>query len=349
MKRFTYILIIVLLVLGVESLPVSAEAAIPFTVSAVIPENQIDNNLSYFDLKVNSGHMQDISIAVRNQSDKTIRVHVIPKNGTTSSTGVIDYSGSGLLLDGPALFRFTEICAPAQLVELLPHESKLVHFTMTIPDGSLDGTVLGGFLISEEEDETVLPEESKENGIQIRNRFSYVLGVKLRENLIDPVPDFRLGKIEPSKWNARFALAVDLEMPVSTIVSGYSLSGQLLCAKTGEVIHSFKRESFSMAPISIYRIHENLSSDSLPGGDYLMRLQILNGEERWELEKEFSVSEIQKQLTIAGTIEGRNARLILVLGVIVVLLITLIAIYVVFRICKMKKAAHDARRKSTKG
>ena len=71
----------------------SANAAeMKFAVTAVIPENQIDKNQTYFDLKMQPGQKQTIQVQMKNDTNKEVVVESFANTAITNSNGITDYS-----------------------------------------------------------------------------------------------------------------------------------------------------------------------------------------------------------------------------------------------------------------
>lgn len=63
-----------------------------FAVTAVIPENQIDKNQTYFDLKMQPGQKQTIQVQMKNDTNKEVVVESFANTAITNSNGITDYS-----------------------------------------------------------------------------------------------------------------------------------------------------------------------------------------------------------------------------------------------------------------
>lgn len=74
-KRLSILLIVLSIGLGIGLKNETAFAAtINYSVKANIPENQINKNLTYFDLRINPGSQQTISLTVQNTSTEEIEL-----------------------------------------------------------------------------------------------------------------------------------------------------------------------------------------------------------------------------------------------------------------------------------
>lgn len=73
-KKFIVFTVLSSMVFGiaVSSAYAQEDAAVSFSISAIIPDNQIDKDLSYFDLLMEPEKEQTIQVVISNSSDETI-------------------------------------------------------------------------------------------------------------------------------------------------------------------------------------------------------------------------------------------------------------------------------------
>ena len=292
---------------------------IPFEVSAVMPESQLDPESGYFDLLVEPNSTHDLTLKVENRSDHYLTLAIVPQNGTTSNTGYLDYTGAGELLEEGMFFCFTDVCSPKQVLDLAPGEESLVQFLVAIPSVSFEGTVLGALQVFEITDRSLEKDEalegfantgdmsSKDESVPIENRYSYIAGVVLQANLEKVEPRFYFGKVAPATWNARFAIQGELKLPVPTIVKNYMLEGRIISRESFELVEQFEPQMFSMAPNSIYAFHSNVRPEAFPPGSYTLQMSIWGEGQEWELDAHFVVSPQQRNMVLAQTIESDEA------------------------------------------
>ncbi|BFH43359.1 DUF916 domain-containing protein [Paenibacillus melissococcoides] len=115
-----------------------------YSVKANIPENQINKNLTYFDLKMEPGSKQTISLTVKNGSAERIELMIEPNTAITNQNGVIDYSKHEHEKDSSLKYAFSELISPKQTVSVKGKETKEVPFTIQMPEEPFDGVILGG-------------------------------------------------------------------------------------------------------------------------------------------------------------------------------------------------------------
>jgi hypothetical protein len=100
------------------SLPTQTQAEankVSFDAQAVLPENQ-RSNASYYDLNVKPGSTQDLTIKLKNNSSRQVKVKVSGNNARTNQNGALDYSKHDQkLLGGPT---FEELISLPQTVTL---------------------------------------------------------------------------------------------------------------------------------------------------------------------------------------------------------------------------------------
>ena len=343
MKKVIVVFLSVLLLIGARFHNLTAEKKIPYTVSAVLPENQIDEKKNYFDLLVETGKEQELVLVFQNHADREIEVSIVPQNATTSSTGNINYTGVGCILENSVAYTFTDVCSPKQIIQIGANEKRDIRFLLTVPEEKFIGTLLGGFQIYEtfSDDLGNNEAEKKSGAIEIQNRFEFVIGVMLRETTDEVAPDFKLGKIEPSVWNARFAIAAEIELPAATIVKDFTFSGKIVSKKSEDVIFYIEQNCFSMAPNSIYRFLENIHPDDLPVGAYTMHLDIEGNGQKWILEKDFAISSEQKKHAIEKTLDGNSKKQVDVLRKVNGFLLVFLIAYSANRIAKKRRKKNE--------
>nr|WP_242542160.1 DUF916 domain-containing protein [Vagococcus sp. DIV0080] len=298
---------------------------LPITVTAEIPENQFNKNVSYFDVLVKPGDMQIFNLIITNSGKEPVDILVAPHTAKTSKNGGIDYSGVDTPLDDSLAISFEDITTEKQRLTLAGEQSQTVTFTTNIPEKDFTGVLLGGFYITqiEEEEKT----EEVQEGIQIKNKFSQVLGVVIQEEDKAVEESFSLIDVKADVWNNKFGVQTTLANQSPMILSGYSLEFTIY-DKDQKKIMKLDKPMFSMAPNSHYVISENISEEALPIGDYLLKMTIHNkeGNQKWELEKKFSLGKKEKSEIMKQTLISQHPFTLILIGIIVVLVILLIVL-----------------------
>lgn len=115
-------LIVLVLGLWVTMLPMSVYAdsnESAYSVSADIPDFQVDKNLSYFDLHLQPNQQKTIKIHLANTGKEKAAFLVNVNNAATNSNGVIDYGKNEFKKDPSAKYELNQLVKPkTQEVEL---------------------------------------------------------------------------------------------------------------------------------------------------------------------------------------------------------------------------------------
>ncbi|CAD5897454.1 conserved exported hypothetical protein [Carnobacterium maltaromaticum] len=345
MKKIISILVVCLIWL--QHMPMIGEAAetMAYSVKANIPENQINKTLTYFDLKMEPNQRQDITLTVSNSSDEKATILISPNVAMTNQNGVIDYSKADETVDKTLKNPVTSIISKAQEVTLEPKERKEVSFTVQMPEKEFDGLILGGFYISKKEDNSNT--KDKEKDVQIKNKYSYVIGLQMRENTNEVKPVMELNDIKPALLNYRTAVTANLQNTEATIMKELTVDAKVMKKGSTNVLHETKKEGLSMAPNSNFDFPINWDNQSLEAGTYILQLDAQSGEEKWKFEKEFKISakdsvNLNKE---AVELEKAEPNWIMLISVVVggALLLIIVIIFFISHHKKKKAAEKRAR------
>nr|WP_149023633.1 DUF916 domain-containing protein [Listeria rocourtiae] len=152
MKKVMLLLALPTMLIGVLFHPLSPEAAANFSVTTVIPDNQIDKSKTYFDLRMKPGQKQDLEVVLKNDTDKEITVETNANTAVTNDNGIVDYSQTNPKLDKSLKIPFSSIATMEDEVVLPANSSKTIKVAVTMPDTAFDGIILGGLQFIEKED-----------------------------------------------------------------------------------------------------------------------------------------------------------------------------------------------------
>lgn len=292
--RNTFAALLALLVLAVAALPLPALAAasntaadIGFYVRAIIPENQIDTTLSYFDLHMQPGDTQRLEVEVVNESAEAITVGLDAVSASTNRNGVIDYKTPDIR-DETLKIPFSSIAAldePA--ITLAPGETKTVGVTLRMPETLFDGVVLGGLVL------TKAPKAAAEGSgdtIAIQNVYSYVIGVKLSETEAAVTPSFQLLSVEAELMNNQAVYMHYIRNSEAAIVKNMALNVDIYRDGESEPVLTVSKTGVDMAPNSVMPLAATLGEgQALEAGDYTSVVNVTHGGEHWSFENKFTV------------------------------------------------------------
>ncbi|MEG0544191.1 MAG: DUF916 and DUF3324 domain-containing protein [Carnobacterium sp.] len=315
---------------------------INYSVKANIPENQIDKSKSYFDLSIVPGQKQTLSLTVKNTSKIPITVNIIPTNATTNQNGVIDYSIIKKKEDSSLLHPFTTLIDEGKQVKLEAEESKEIIFNITMPEETFDGIILGGFSITE--DTSTKKDGESNEGVQIKNEYSFVIGVSLKETEQKVIPELKLNEVRPTLINYRTAVILNLQNVMPVITNGLKVEAEISKKGSSEILYKETKEDLSMAPNSNFDFPISLSNEALKAGEYEASVKASAGEENWTFKKTFRISADESKKLNDEAVEikkGKNNHLIMILvGFSLIVLFLFLVIIILYKKERKRKEEH---------
>lgn len=327
-KQLSLMLVAIPLFLGLSFITADA-ADMNYSVTAKIPENQIDKKLTYFDLKMTPGQQQTISLVATNSSDEPIMLTITPHTATTNKNGVIDYSQQLEKKDSSLIYDFSEYISGETKIALQPKEIKEVNYQITMPNESFNGILLGGFYIKKE---MTTKDEEQEKAVQIRNEYSYVIGVKLSESEGIVTPKLKLNQVKPALQNYRTAISANIQNTEPTIISGLEVDAKVYQKNSKKVLHHTEKSQMAMAPNSNFDFNISWDNQELKPGKYYLTLEAKDKTAKhWKFEKEFEIKkeESNHMNQKAVEIESNNTiwySMMLAIAIVVIVILVLLLV-----------------------
>lgn len=276
--------IMVLTVMG--SLDASAEE-MSFSVEAQLPDNQLDKSKTYFDLRVTPGAKEELKVAIQNNKAEEVTVKIQANTAVTNDNGVIDYAVVKPTLDKTLEVPFASIAKVEPEVVLAPNEKKVISIPVAIPSNSFNGIILGGLHFSQKEG---TGETKTETGMQIENKFAYVIGVRLSENDDAVESDLKLLNVGAAQRNYRNVIEARLQNPMPRILGSMVVTADVYGANNLEtpIFHS-NQTNLNMAPNSNFGYGIPMDNKAFKPGKYLLKMTVEADGKTWPFEKEFEI------------------------------------------------------------
>ncbi|EUJ27205.1 hypothetical protein MFLO_13615 [Listeria floridensis FSL S10-1187] len=217
-KRWLILPFFLMSMLIILLVPTTAKAgtSMGFSVISNIPENQIDKTKTYFDLQMEPGQVQELEVVVTNSQNQDIIIENNANTAITNDNGIVDYSRTNPKFDKTLKYPFSKIAEVEETTTIPAKSQKSIKIKVTMPKEFFDGIILGGLHFKEKEDDKKADEANK--GVQIENRYAYVIGVMLRETDKEVAPDMKLNAITPSQVNYRNVLKANLQNTEQTMI-----------------------------------------------------------------------------------------------------------------------------------
>lgn len=329
-----------------------------FSYQAILPENQINKNLTYFDLRVSPGMEQTIQVEVMNNEDKPILAQVEVNTAATAQNGVLLYTAP-VEPDESMQIAVADIATVREAEKRIePNETVLFDIDIKMPDQEVDGILLGGVVLTAVYAEEVQPDSSAtESPMAIENRVRYVSGLKITMNDNPVEPDFKFVKAEAGLTNYRPSVQVAIQNPVPMVAKGINMNIDIAKKGSAEVLYNTNYPDVDMAPQSSGIFDVFLGDDKVEPGTYTAHVTMDWEGKNWTWDEEFviegeSAQQINQESLVdpkQETAQGLPIWVYIIVGVAAVLVIVLIVVLIVVISNKKKeqrRLAREAHRKS---
>lgn len=258
-----------------------------FSYEVILPENQHNKEVGYYDLRMAPGQQQIVQMKLTNTSDREIVVDVRLNGAKTNGNGVIEYGPNELENDASLKYDFVDVVTAPERVTLAPKSEQLLDIQIQMPEVFFEGYISGGIELQEVINQA---EQKKESGMII-NEFAYLTGMLLSEDDVDGIkPEMQLNKIYPELKNFQTAIFVNFSNVQPVYAEGMTVDVQIMKKDSEQVLYDSKKSKMRMAPNTMIDFPVTLG-ERMVAGDYRAKIIVTtvdNG--RWEWEQEFTIT-----------------------------------------------------------
>lgn len=257
-----------------------------YAIQAILPNNQINKDESYFDLKVEPNKEQTLKVLIANTGSKPITVTAEVNNAYTADSGVIGYDKYNTKLYKSKLPSLTSLVEGKRkkVVKLDNGENKTVEFKVKSPSSEYAGIILGGVTTTA----SVSPTKSK--NINIKNQVRYVKGVVLRSKDDGVMPDMHLTSAAPKAVAGSTGIAYKLDNTAPVNVNKVALKAEIT---NGSKTTNYSAENLQFAPNSQFDYF--IPIKKLDAGTYKAHISLKN-ENGFTKEFNYTITVKQRQV-----------------------------------------------------
>lgn len=249
---------------------------------AVIPENQVDRSLTYFDLRLSPGEAQTIQVLLRNGGDEAINAYLEVNQSTTGRNGIILYDRTDSL-DSSLSLPIGDVAVPVDTQVVVPPKGEAyADIRLEMPEADFDGCILGGIQVKAEPLTDTPAELVKDSNLQLTNEYVYTIGLKITQNDAAIKPDMHLKSVEPELINYRPGIAVNLQNSEAAIIKGMHITGHLSHEENADTVKSIDLTNVDVAPQSNFDTVFDWSNQPLQPGNYRLRMKAVYQDQVWE-------------------------------------------------------------------
>lgn len=333
-KRLLYFCVFIFLGI-LSTISVFANEEIYFSVSSVIPENQINKNLSYFDLKVAPSVSQELKVKISNNKDHEIKVKAMVTPATTCRNGFISYTNL-TNYDESLKYPLSDILKLDKSEYTVPAGSFVTATALlNMPAESYNGIILGGLVFTKSNDSSEYANEDQMSA-QIENEYQYVVGVMLSENDNKVKANMNLKYIKPTLTNYHTNLAVNLQNDTPVIIPDLKISGTVYKKGSSEIYKFTEKENIKMAPNSNFDFMIDWQNHKFEAGDYRVHVIAQNEEYFWEWDEDFKITPEQANDTNKDAVDLISSIPSWIYIVLAVLILVAFSSFIIGCRCKCK-------------
>ena len=333
-----------------------------YTVQAVMPASQIDKtNASYFDMQLQPGQTESLTVNLANTSDKTITVDVNKGTAGTQLGGVVDYVAS-TGFDKTLAAKIGDGIEVTDKVTLAPKETKAVTAKVTMPTVPTNGIYVGGLKFTEEGQDS---DSGSENGMHISGLFSYAVAILARNTTSnnDAADALTPNGVRLVSKSGISSIATNIINPKAALLNRLEIVGRVV-DPSGQVYMSQTKKMMQMAPNSNFDFMMTSKGEEIKAGKYLAKYtafwsQDENGQyadakgtrfdytKTWEQEVTVTADQAKKFNAADKAIQANNSIPVWVwiIGGILLLLILIIIFLIWFILFKRRKDKDEEERK----
>lgn len=294
-KQIVLVVLFTMMLLGLQ-LPIQANASVlNFSVEPVIPNNQVDKQHTYFDLKMAPSKEQTLVVRLKNDTDEEVVVNTQVNDAKTNMNGVVEYSGSKDKLDSSIKYKVTDIMKAENKEVIIPAKGKAdAKFTVKMPSEIYDGLIVGGISFEEKEKKETKKKKSKK-GMAIENKYAYAVAVVLRETDNALPPNVKMSNVRATQVNARNAIRLDLHNTQPIFLNKVSIDARVTEKGKKETLYKRSDEGMQMAPNTIMDYPILLNGKELKPGNYTLHSTVKSKDGKWNFSKNFKISAEQAE------------------------------------------------------
>ncbi|MCI1892273.1 MAG: DUF916 and DUF3324 domain-containing protein [Schleiferilactobacillus harbinensis] len=281
-------LLMPLVMLGLMHTVQAAAQGAEFYLAPLYPDNQTDNNLGYFVLKVTPGQRGKVGVQVQNTSKTdTRKIRLTPTSATTNDAGQINYTPSTKKADATLQHPLNQLFSKPVTITVDPEQSKVVTFEYIVPTTGFKGQILGSIYALD-----VTEDKAASGQFALRNQFAMALGVILSQDPAQTLtPDLKLRQVRPGLSNKQPAILARLQNQAPQLFRGMAINARVTKRGEKETMYSAKLTGGSMAPNSNFDLPISAAKKGISAGQYTLHMTVQAVDKTWQFTRNFTVSE----------------------------------------------------------
>jgi hypothetical protein len=218
-----------------------------FSVNPILPENQVNPQVGYYNLLLNPGQKQTLKVELANQTSKDVTVDVSISSATTNINGVVEYSPNDIKPDSTLKYNLKDYAKTPSKVEIPSKSTKTIEVNVTMPAENFSGIMAGGITFKEDEG-SPQAKDSKSSGITIQNKYQFVVGLLMQQNKDVVAPTLQMNSVTPAQVNYRNVINANFQNTAKGFLNDMAVDAQVTHEGNSEVLYKTQKDSMTMAP-----------------------------------------------------------------------------------------------------
>jgi hypothetical protein len=310
---------IITTIVGLIMVQTSSANQLTFSVEPVIPNNQIDPKVGYFNLKLTPGQSQELVLKYTNNTKRPVTVNGVVQSAKTNTNGVVDYNAPQIKNDVTLKYDLSQLVTLPKAVSLKAGETKNVTVQVRMPNVPFKGIIAGGLTFNDATRDQE-NQSGKSSGMSIKNIYSFQIGLLMRQSTDAAFSDSQiqaqglgLKQVKAGQLNYRNVIKAKLQNPLSVYVNQLVVDAQISKAGSTTVLYKSAKAGLQMAPNTNFNFPISLGpGERMKPGKYHLKLtayalqdqdgqfktnvignKIQSFKYRWLFNKEFTITGAQ--------------------------------------------------------
>lgn len=321
---------------------VFANGELNFSVRTITPESQFGDDKGYFDVELQPGETEELTLVVKNVRNIPIDLSITAHTAYTNINGVVEYGGETDQPDPTLKVEIKDLLdVEDEPIRLEAGEEKRIVTTLTMPQDEVEGLLAGGLQLSEvaqEEEE----EDSEDKGMQIINSFSYVIGVVASNDRTQTiVPELALLDVFADQINYRNAFSATIQNFLPTFVNELSVEASIRREGSDTILYRASEEMMQMAPNSNFNFPISLNGERFRSGTYVLNMTARSGEHEWTWEETFDVTADEARRLNQSDVSVKDTNWWLIAAIVLIVIIISVLAYTTYKNKKKAKLMQE--------
>lgn len=329
MKLIRYLVLFISIYVLFPIIGHAEESEVNFKVTPVFSENQVDTNKNYFDLNLPVGAKDTMGLTLSNTSSEEISIKIGTYTAFTNVNGVVEYGKKDIEKDSTLIYEIGDLIEVPEQITLAGGEEKTINISIAMPKENFEGLLAGGLRIEEVNEEE--KNENKGQGVSIKNKFSYIVGVVLSNDRSKITPQLELLNVFPDQLNYRNVFSATIQNSTAVFVNQLKVKAEIRSEGKEEVLYKAENENMQMAPNSHFNYPVPLNGSVFQKGSYIATITAQSGEHNWEWKQKFTIKqESARRLNKTDvSVDTSINWWIIVAGILFIVLLILLVFFVI--------------------